>query len=234
MNLWDLGNQLVHCDINCNTINNTPNSGIIPRCLFFENKNLLSRYKNDPNYSINKNDYICELSKINLTNSIIAIGLNPSRSRQEEARFFRKNEISYTNLINYWYRNLFEYGYYSRLRSRIIFNLFGEKTNIIWSELVKCELNDHEDEIAIQTFRNCINAYLNKEIKIIGDVLVLAIGKIAYKYSALSLTNTVVGIPHPNSRGYFNNLCVNIDQNRDIYINRIGRCREDHSAIYLE
>lgn len=184
----NIGKKLVKCSINCNGITNKPNLGVIPRCLFYEDKNRTE------------------------SKGCVVVGINPGKSikNKTELNFYKKNGISYSTICNFWIEHGNKYGYYSYLRDFI--KCAGYTGPILWTELAKCETDKNLKFPPLQTFRICTSKYLNKELKLIpSDWPLLAVGREAHKaLSYLYPKRQVIGIPHPtSSRGHFSKLFTN-------------------------
>lgn len=187
-----IGNKLVKCRKYCDGlgISNESEKGIIPRCLYFENKNR------------NKNK------------GCVVVGINPGRSKPDERKFYLDKEISYKKVIDYFEEEISEHKYYIYLRKFV--DLMGYKGPILWTELVKCENDSKTKFPPLQTFRACTKIFLSKELELVPDNWpLIAIGREAHKaLSYLYPDRSVLGVPHPTgSYGYFNKLFTDINKN---------------------
>lgn len=167
-----MGHQLVKCPNNCEGITKDLSKGIIPRCLFLEYEN--------------RADSI----------GSIVVGINPGIATEKEMEFYVKNGNSYDSILSFWNPG---WRYYSYLRDFL--NCFGFRGPILWTELAKCQSSIKGELPPTQTFRTCVNKYLNDELKIVDKSWpLIAVGKETYKALAYLYPNrTVIGVPHPTS-----------------------------------
>ena len=182
-----IGEELVRCpEKGCEGIKNDPSSGIVPRGLFFEER---------------------DASQVGCA----VIGINPGIADESEREIyikeFRKNTLTYQTTVDYWERKLTENNrYYHRLHSFVA--QIGITGSILWTELVKCENETKRKSPSLQTFRTCTRLYLKRELVIPNEWFLIAVGKKAYKVLAyLCPERTVVGVPHPTgAHGNFDEL----------------------------
>lgn len=196
-----LGKKLVKCDLNCEGINNNPKLGIIPRCLIQEPR---------PG-----------------KNSCIVVGLNPGKCKDEEKKHYVKNGIKYASVLGYFFKEgLKDVHYYKETRKLI--TMLGFDGDILWTELIKCECSDKNIDIPIQTFKICINKFLLEEIKLFKCSTIFALGNVAFNYCALIFQNHfIVGLPHPKSYGYFNELKKKVKSNKNRFTNIFKKSKDD-------
>lgn len=184
----ELWMQLVNCTESCGGINKNQKEGIIPRCLFFEKENRNIKSK-----------------------GCIIVGLNPGISGTEEREEY-KQKIKDKTINEHW-KTKPKYKYYTNLRKFV--NNAGLNGIILWTELVKCECNPKKKakDIPLQTYRNCVNRYLLKEIKALDNKwIIVAVGRETHKaLSYLFPKRAIIGVPHPtSSKGQFSKLfCEN-------------------------
>lgn len=156
--LKKLGEELVNCNLNCESINNNPTLGIIPRCLIIENRH-------------GKN--------------CIVVGLNPGKCKKKERDYYLNRGIKYESLSGYFLEsNLKNRPYFKRTRDLI--TMLGFDGDILWTDLAKCECLGKNGKISIQTLRVCINRFLRKEIKYFKCSTIFALGNVAFDFCALS------------------------------------------------
>ena len=183
--IQDIGNKMVACNIACKGINLEPKSGVLPRCLFFEQSETPS-------------DIGCSV-----------IGINPGKSSKSERSYFVNNGCTYQATFNYWKdHEAKRHLYYNRLRV-LVSAVFNKTSSILWTELVKCENAEGVDGPPLQTFRTCVNHYLRKEIEALPiGWPIFSVGKRSFELLAILYhEHTVIGIPHPTgSFGYFSKL----------------------------
>ncbi|MBA1337173.1 MAG: hypothetical protein HPY66_3609 [Firmicutes bacterium] len=193
--LYQLGEIMVDCMLNCEGINCDPQNGIIPRCMVLEQR---GRKEDERGAAI--------------------IGINPGISNKDERSFYRSKGQGYERVLSYWDMRISKLKYYNSLRNLI--NQLGFTGLILWSELVKCENFVPGRLPPIQTFRTCTRKFLNKELEVVPlDWPLIAVGKETYKVLAyLYPTHVVIGVPHPTgSYGHFTKL---FDKNGEL-INKI-------------
>ena len=167
-----IGKKLVECQLSCDGIVNDRESGILPRCLFFE-------------------------KGVRGERDCVIVGLNPGQSSSEEQAYYR-NDDSYESTFDYWNKKVRPRpsGYYGRLK--LFVKLLGFSGSILWTELIKCE-SDKKSIIPVQTYRTCVSNYLAEEIKDLDtDTPIFAIGRAAYAATAyLFRDRAVIGVAHP-------------------------------------
>lgn len=180
-----IGEKLINCNRNCDGINNKErDNGIIPRCLIYEEED-------------REGD-----------NGSILIGINPTKSREEEKTFYLRNGITYENVFKYW-KDHNNTRYYKDIRN--LLNSIGLNGPILWTELVKCE-NLGSKLPPLQTFRFCSNEFLKKELEFMPPSWpIIALGKFTYNaVSFLFPERNTIGVPHPTgSFGHFSKLFKN-------------------------
>lgn len=205
MDIDSLGKQLVSCPLKCDGIINSPEKGIIPRCLYMEERNGES--------------------------GAIIVGLNPGRSKEKDQNYFLGRNNTYDVAKEIFFKYYFHHPYYKRLRE--IVALLGFSGNILWTELVKCECSGENGVIPMQTMRICINRYLKKEIEMFPDYTLFAVGNRAFDICAVSFPqHFIVGIPHPTgSYGQFPNLKNSVEANAEKYIKILSE-HNDKSGNY--
>ncbi|MBA7581011.1 hypothetical protein ES708_22910 [subsurface metagenome] len=191
--IFQIGNQLVNCNHNCAGIRNSPQEGIIPRCLYLEHQDRQGE------------------------KGCVIVGINPGRStnNNRERNFYLDNHLSYNTIVNFWTNHGgYNHTYYRYLRDFV--NCIGFDGSILWTELVKCE-NDNETNFPpLQTFRICTHNYLTNELNLVPDNWpLISAGKEVYKaLSFLYPTKSILGVPHPNSRGNFPRLFTDNNRNQ--------------------
>ena len=177
----EIGKKMVECSEGCKGIINDKKEGIIPRCLFYQNK---------PG-----------------NEGCVIVGINPGRSanNETEKNAYLKGGCSYQSTVDYWRNNLIEKEKYYKYLSKFL-NCLKYKGPVLWTELVKCENPEGTIIPPLQTFRNCANKYLAEELKCIPtNWPIIAVGREAHKaISYMFPKRAVLGIPHPtSSRGHF-------------------------------
>ena len=206
-NLDALGEKLVSCNLDCKGIRNSPQEGIIPRCLILEQR----RGKKKS----------------------IVVGLNPGKCKLLEKQFYLTNGICYQSIKDHFESKLKESPYFRKTRDLI--SLLEYDGDILWTELAKCECSDKNGTLPIQTLRNCINEFLRKEIELFDCKVIFALGNKAFDFCALSFPkHFVIGIPHPSgSYGHFNKLIEKIKENKNSYIKELKNGYKKPIAIRI-
>jgi len=202
-----IGKALNRCSFNCEGIINNPKKGIIPRCLYYE-----ERDKNGK--------------------GAIVIGLNPGESSPSERNYYLDNNSSYQAGIDYWEKKIQNFAYYKKARELI--TTLGFTGDIVWSDLAKCESAGNRGEVPVQTLRICIDRFLEKEIKSLPkNFTIITLGNEPFKFCALRFPKRfVLGLPHPTGAyGTYSQLRRNVNKNRRKYINLIKR-RKDENNYY--
>jgi hypothetical protein len=210
--LEKIGREMVKCSFECPKINNDPSKGIIPRCLYYE-KRAGSR-------------------------GVIAVGLNPGKAKEKEKDFYKANNGTYNAFVEFFGREIVQKHKYYKETKKLL-DLLGLNGPIVWTELVKCQCKGKNGDIAIQTFRTCINRYLKKEIELFPDFTIVAIGKTAFNFCAISFPqNFVIGIPHTSgSYGSFYRLLNKAKANPEKYKRKIAGQKDVNNnlnAIFLD
>ncbi|MCG3167389.1 MAG: hypothetical protein POELPBGB_03179 [Bacteroidia bacterium] len=186
-----IGQEMTTCRHNCDRIINDPENGILPRCLFFDERSSDKKHL------------------------IIAIGINPGIADEKEKMKLKKidnYEEVCKKLSGYK-----DHKYYERL-SWLIDDL-GHTGDILWTELVKCQNADKRKNPNVYTSAFCSSLYLNNEVKqalkFYKKITLLAVGKEVYdKLILMFLENKIVGVYHPRSYGYFNRMFDTSDGKR--------------------
>jgi len=172
-----LGEDLVNCKLNCEGIDKR----VPPRCFFLENRN-------------HKNRLDC-----------IIVGQNPGLASEREKEEYRKHK-TYTTIKNYaieYFIGERPQPYYKRARRFAKELGWGE--SILWTELCKCQSGletingkKKKKQVPLQTFRNCIKNFLEKELKNFPGTPIIALGHEAFVAVSYRFPNRfVIGIPHP-------------------------------------
>jgi len=179
-----LGDQLVHCNIKCEGVNNNPDKGIIPRCLHIESH------------------------KSEKENGCLVVGINPDRSSDSERQYYLKNGITYHGINDFWNKNKCKNDYYKDVRNFL--NCAGYTGVTLWTGIIKCENGIDKHWTSLQTARQCALGFLSRELEIVPEYWpIIAIGRETHKaLSYLYPFKSVLGVPHPVSRA-FENLFVN-------------------------
>jgi hypothetical protein len=142
------------------------------------------------------------------------VGINPGAADKPEMGFYLENGVTYQVAVEYWEQKLKTTNlYYKRLRNLV--EQLGRMGTILWTELVKCQ-SKNDEELPLQTFRICYQAYLRKELKLMPETWpVIAVARKAYNALAfLCPSQTIIGVPHPTGAfGNFHALFEKDDSN---------------------
>jgi len=194
-----IGESMVHCNKNCAGVKIDIRNGYVPRCLIFEKR--IDSY----------------------TTGCVIVGESPGFIRDYEAKQYKKilednGTLTYRDIKELWDKNLVARDYYEKIRDRFLDELI-EPRNILWTDIVKCEIADPKQEprLITQTVRNCVKLYLLEELKAVPSRWpIIALGPDIYKTVALlALDRTIIGLYHPSNRSQQYNKCY-LDSNRKI------------------
>jgi hypothetical protein len=192
-----IGNAMVKCGNKCDGICNDPLNGILPRCLFFDERNS------------------------DIENGCVIIGINPGKGGKNsgEAKFYREHGNTYSAQLQLW-ATAKKANYYWFLEDFAI--AAGWIGPILWTELVKCECSVNYSVPPLQTSRNCTKRYLTDELNVVpANWPLIAVGRETHRALAyLYPERSVLGVPHPtSSRGQFANLFS--DSKRQVFTDEI-------------
>ena len=198
MELEELGNKLVKCNLNCEDTYSDPNKGVIPRGLIYEHRTGNQK--------------------------VIVVGLNPGKCRKKEQDYYLDNGISFQSIQNHFFgSNLHRRPYFARIRNLIDFLDFHG--DILWTDLAKCQCAGKNGVLSIQTLRVCIDRFLRREVDLFNADIMFTLGNRAFDFCALSFPkHFVIGLPHPTgSYGNFFKLTKRIDLFPDLYRAELGK-----------
>ncbi len=206
----EIANQLVKCDYKCKGVINDKVLGIIPRGLIYEHEGRDSKRP-----------------------GVIIIGINPGKSNQDERDFYQNNNQDYAACYKIWKDRNFQY----HKKARELLTNLGFKGDIVWTDLAKCEC-DNRGRVPLQTLRVCIDHFLEKEIRAVGqNFTIIALGNIAFDFCALRFPKRlVIGLPHPTGAwALFNELRRDAKLNKLKYLKILNKCKAPgfHKAIKL-
>lgn len=172
--IYRLGKKLVKCTENCKDTNRE--DWRIPRCLNIETENRKGG------------------------KGVIIIGINPGPSSVQERRFFKEGSGTY----DVW---LERFNHYSKRkivyfeRSRRLADELDFNGPILWTDLAKCELKKGKKHISHQTLRTCIRNFLEKEVKVLPNYPIIALGNDVFDFCSLRFQERlVIGVPHPSGQ----------------------------------
>jgi hypothetical protein len=174
--LFKHGQQMTNCQFGsenpCKGIHYDRSKGVIPRCLFLEEREATS------------------------TEEItVVIGLNPGKARVKEKKALA-NETDYQKVRDYFDEEYLSHPFYRRATALV--NGLGFKGPILWTEIAKCEGSG----IWRETMVFCASHYLVKEIalakKHFTKVRFIVLSQTAFNPLIFLLnTDKVMGVPHP-------------------------------------
>lgn len=211
MNIDQLGQRLVSCNLKCEGIRNEPEKGIIPRCLYFENPESLK----EPD--------------------CIIVGINPGISKKREREYYKrvyyeKKKVTYNVVKRYFEEKVRKLRYYKRLRK--FANEIGFGTAVLWTELCKCENKIKGKPPPLQTFRTCVKNFLQKELELFPKAPIIAVGNQTFQaLSYMFPDRFIIGVPHPtSSRGVFDQLFEN-GKLKEKYKKLAKKTKDKHSNL---
>lgn len=156
----------------CKGIHYDRTEGIIPRCLFLEER------------------------KANATNEItVVIGLNPGISGKAERQGLA-NVTDYHEVLDFFGNEYKKHPFYKRATALV--DGLGFNGPILWTEIAKCE----GKQIWRETMVFCASNYLIKEIELVktyfDSVRFIVLSRRAFDPLIFLLNNDkVLGVPHP-------------------------------------
>lgn len=167
-----VGDTFTYPDIVCKS-----EKGIIPRCLILEEKD-----------------------REESARGAVVVGINPGRASDKECAYYLENGCSYDAVKDYWWHNLgYNHRYYKQLREFL--NESGIRGPILWTELVHCESAAGVKQLSVQTVRDSIDRYLEREIACVSETEnspLIGVGAKAFEILAYRFPRRlVIGIPHP-------------------------------------
>ena len=179
-----LGETLVnccHCSVKDGIINK-PSEGVIPRCLVIENRNGKEQciiVGESPGQISNPRYKVSKIEK-----------------EWHKKEFEKNGKISYKSYKKCWEKHVKPAPYYKRLRN--IVNQLGFAGSILWTDLIKCEKNKKTPD---KTFQECIENYLEKELKWFPNLIIVAAGKDAFnKLKDIPTQKQIMGVYHPSQQ----------------------------------
>lgn len=200
--IYKIGEEITKCEWQCDGMCKDKAKGILPRGLYLE-----KRHGNKP---------------------IIILGLNPGMADEKEKAYFKELGDDYSYKEKYFFDNYLNIPFYKR--SREFADAIGYDGDILWTELVKCEsINKHE--IPMIAMRNCINRFLIREIELMPDAPIIALGNEAFQFCSLAIPKRfIIGVPHPTGAfgAQLPRLTKQILSNRDHYLKLISESRDTH------
>jgi len=189
MNIDEIGERLVHCELACVGIINEPKIGVLPRCLILENNECSADNRTRPD--------------------CIVVGISPGISGPRERGYYMKEGISYESVKEYFFsgsRPISREKYFSQLRK--IVGELGLGTAILWTDLCKCEDKTKGISPPMQTFRTCVRNFLRNELELFPAAPLIAVGNQSFQALCYLFPDRfVIGVPHPTgSYGNFSQL----------------------------
>jgi hypothetical protein len=188
----DIGQNMTTCELACDGIYSNPAKGILPRCLFVE-----------------------ERGNQGLMHITIAIGMNPGIANEDEMERL-KGVTCYSTACEKLARYA-DNDYYKRCTWLIDdLKLDGD---ILWTEVVKCQNEVPRRNPNVYTSAFCAGRYLFQEVKAAKErydkVTILTIGKEVYNQMIFMFPeDKIVGVYHPRSYGFFDRMFNTSDSRR--------------------
>jgi hypothetical protein len=169
-----IGKDMVMCNKPCKGVTNCPSKGIPPRCLYFEANGKTEK------------------------KGVVVIGINPGNAKRDDYKTELKRECN-ESPSDYYCRTAelsIKGAYYDSIKR--LLNELGLTANILWTELIKCEKEPSTKKIPLQTYRNCIELYLKKELKNVPcNWPIIAVGKETYAAVVFLFPDRkILGISH--------------------------------------
>jgi hypothetical protein len=171
------GQRVTNCTFSsestCSGIEYNRSIGILPRCLFFDNR--------DQTESVQ---------------IIVAVGKNPGISGLHERNALAGLE-DYEQVIAYFKDNYKNHPFYSRTYE-LLYELELTQIPILWTEMAKCEGKG----VWSETLAFCSSQYLRKEIELVrkhfDKVYFVALSRLVYDLLIHHVDKEkVIGFPHP-------------------------------------
>ena len=172
--IYQIGQEMVNCSLNCNGIENKKKIGAIPRGLYLETE------------------------KRTKEKGIIVVGMNPGKidNDPQEYKDILKEKCSYQNYIESFKKNILHKSPYFE-RTREILDILNFTGPILWTEIVKCQ-SEENGKLDFPTIRNCAHKFLKNEVALV-DYPILALGDKAYPTCLLIFPERkIIGSPHPS------------------------------------
>ena len=137
---------------------------------------------------------------------VVIVGLNPGRMDANEQSMYRRAGRSYDATEEWFAKNAFHIRFHKYLREFV--GGLGFSGPILWTELAKCQNAPEIRSLPIQTLRTCVGRYLMRELDLVPDWTVIAVGREAYTaLSYLFPRRQILGVPHSSgSFGHFQRL----------------------------
>jgi hypothetical protein len=203
-----LANELVNCRMNCKGIRNEPKNGIIPRCL------ILERSDNDKKVGC------------------IIMGINPGTPREpSEYKYYKDNSpVNYKILLNCFKLKIGKKPYFSRARK--IVRQLGINGSILWTDMCKCQNMKKHKLPPPETFRRCIGKFLERELKLLPETIIIALGDDVFDYVCKSYTKRkVLGIPHTSYGTSIRKICNSKKEIKDVFKEKFQQLKKGNVDI---
>ena len=188
-NIYKIAEETIHCDLKCEGVSADINNGILPRGLYFEERNA------------NKDG--CAI-----------IGMNPGKACVAEQQKYNA-KTTYQEMDNLWNSRIKGFSYFRRA-VKIVDNL-GISGSIIWTDHVKCPSEKGTRDIPDQTYQACTDKFLTRELDLVpGNWPIIALSRDSFnRMSAIISNRLVIGIYHPapaHNSGYFTKMAKQLKE----------------------
>lgn len=195
--VYKIGEEITKCDWQCEGIYKDKAKGVLPRGLYLEERQG--------------------------KRSVIILGLNPGPADDEEKSYSIRNGDSYFYKEKIFFERYFPWDFYKYARE--FSDIVGFDGDILWTELVKCESQQGNNKIPKNTIKLCINKFLLKELAIMPNDPIVALGNDAYDFCLKETPDRfVIGVPHPTGAWQqLKNLNRKIRLNSDYYIDILSK-----------
>ena len=193
--IYKLAEETIHCPRKCEGVFSDVNGGILPRGLYFEERN--------------ENKIGCSI-----------IGINPGSACEAEKRSYNA-ATTYKEMDALWNDRIKSFSYFRRAVN--VADNLGITGSIIWTDLVKCTSSQGTKTIPEQTFRNCSDLFLKRELDLIPlNWPIFALGRVTYsRLKKSQLDRAIIGIYHPYSAynsGYFKKMAEILEEAHLTYL----------------
>ena len=158
--------------------------------------------------------------------AVVIAGINPGKCNRKEREYYLGRQ-GYTTIKDHWDVRIKGLKYYAALRK--LSKELGYGDGILWTELVKCENDRNDVAPPLQTFRVCIKNYLERELKAVPEVPIMAVGNKVFEALSYRFPDRfIIGVPHPTgSYGHFSKLFEN-GRLKEKYVKAAKESQDDY------